>query len=230
MFRARQLSAIAVAAVASSFLGTAAWAQAPAAPAGAPVTLPPPTAAAKPAGPVPAPQIMVVNADGVLGQSKAMKGLQAQLDAQKGAFQKELAKTEDDLQSTKQELTKEQGTMSADAFEEKRHAFEKRFAEAQKETQLKRQSLEQGAQDSLNKVKGALLEIVRDVAEEHHSNLVLQTNVLLIFDPVYDASAEVLKRLDQKMPEVKLVLGKPADGQAVPTAPAPTAQNTPKKK
>lgn len=238
MFSASHFSAVAVAAALAALAVTATPVLAqtsPAAPAagGAPITLPPPKASA--AGGVPAPQIMVVNADGVLGQSRAMKGLQAQLDNQKAAFQKELAKTEDELQQTKQELQKEQGVIAPDAFEEKRHNFEKRFSEAQKETQIKRQTLEQGAQDALNKVKGALLEIVRDIAEERHSNLVLQNNQLLIFDPAYDVSPEVLKRLDVKMPEVKLVLSKPAElpvaQAAAPGAAAPApAQAAAKKK
>ena len=74
-----------------------------------------------------------------------------------------------------------------------------------------------------------MLEIVKDIAEKRHSNLVLQNNMLLIFDPAYDVSGEVLKRLDERMPEVKLVLGKPAEAPAAPGA-VPPPQNVAKKK
>jgi outer membrane protein len=224
MFSASQFSAITIAAALFSTLtvtaGSAASAQTPGA--GQPITLP--AAGAASASGLPAPQILIVNVEGVMKQSKAVVGLYQQLDAQTAAIQKEVAKTEDELQGAKQELAKEQGVLSPDSFEEKRHAFEKRFTEWQKETQAKQQSLRQGAQDAFAKVSAKLREIVGDIAEERHSNLVLQNNVALVVDPAYEVSAEVLKRLDQKMPEVKLVLGKPTE------APGPQAPQTVAKK
>ena len=108
------------------------------------------------------------------------------------------------------------------------HAFEKRVAEVQREAASRKQSLEQGFNESLGKVKRALVEVVRDIASERHANMVLQAAPFMIFDPSYDASADALRRLDQKLPSVQLVLAKvpppgaaAADGSLdnLPTAP-----------
>jgi outer membrane protein len=226
MFSVSQFSAIAVAAIAVSALTIMTGAAAPAqTPGGGPITLP--AAAGSSTGSLPPPQILVVNVEGIIKQSKAMIGLQAQIDAQNNIIQKDVAKTEDELQAAKQELAKEQGVLSPDSFEEKRHAFEKRFTEWQKETQAKQQSLRQGAQDAFAKVSAKLREIVSEIADRRHSNLVLQNNAILVVDPAYEVSAEVLEALNKNMPEVKLVLSKPTE---TPGGQAPVPQNVAKKK
>ena len=176
----------------------------------------------------PAPSMLIVDTEKVLAESKAMKGLQGQVEGQQQALQKEFAKKQEDLRSAEAELRKEQGTIANDAFQDKVHAFEKRVAEVQREAASRKQSLEQGFNESLGKVKRALVEVVRDIASERHANMVLQAAPFMIFDPSYDASADALRRLDQKLPSVQLVLAKvpppgaaAADGSldSLPTAP-----------
>ena len=108
----------------------------------------------------PAPATMVVDTEKVLAESKAMKGLQGQVEGQQQALQKEFAKKQEDLRSAEAELRKEQGTIANDAFQDKVHTFEKRVAEVQREAATKKQSLEGGFKASLDRVKQALVEVV----------------------------------------------------------------------
>ena len=195
--------------------------------AGSGYAAPAPAAAGSAEAP-PAPSLLIVDTEKVLAESKAMKGLQGQVEGQQQALQKEFAKKQEDLRSAEAELRKEQGTIANDAFQDKVHAFEKRVAEVQREAASRKQSLEQGFNESLGKVKRALVEVVRDIASERHANMVLQAAPFMIFDPSYDASADALRRLDQKLPSVQLVLAKvpppgaaAADGSLdnLPTAP-----------
>src|SRR5579859_5025431 len=177
------------------------------------------------------PAMLIVDTEKVLSEAKAMKGLQGQVEGQQQALQKEFAKKQEDLRSAETELRKEQGTIAADAFQDKVHAFEKRVAEVQRDAASRKQALEQGFNESLGKVKRALVEVVRDIASERHANMVLQAAPFMIFDPSYDASADALRRLDQKLPSVQLVLAKvpppsaAADGgiDGLPTTPAPVS-------
>jgi outer membrane protein len=166
----------------------------------------------------PAPAILIVDTEKVLAEAKAMKGLQGQAEGQQQALQKEFAKKQEDLRSAETELRKEQGTIAADVFQDKVHTFEKRVAEVQREAATKKQSLEGGFKSSLDKVKQALVEVVRDIATERHANMVVQAAPFLIFDPSYDASADALRRLDQKLPSVLLVLAKVPPPGATPEA------------
>ncbi len=197
--------------------------------AGSSYAAPAPAAAGSAEAP-PAPSLLIVDTEKVLGESKAMKGLQSQVEGQQQALQKEFAKKQEDLRSAEADLRKQQGTIANDAFQEKVNAFQKRVAEVQREAASRKQSLEQGFNDSLGKVKRALVEVVRDIASERHANMVVQAAPFMIFDPSYDASADALRRLDQKMPSVQLVLAKvqaPAGGadgaDGLPTAPAPVS-------
>jgi outer membrane protein len=169
-------------------------------------------AAAAPAEAPAAPAMLIVNTEKVMSESKAMKGLQGQIEGQQQALQKEFGKKQEDLRSAETELRKEQGSVAADAFQEKVKAFEKRVAEVQRDASSKKQALEQGFNTTIDKVKQALVEVVRDIATERHANMVVQASPFLIFDPSYDASADALRRLDQKLPSVQLVLPKAATG------------------
>jgi Skp family chaperone for outer membrane proteins len=174
--------------------------------------------------------MLIVNTEKVMSESKAMKGLQGQIEGQQQALQKEFGKKQEDLRSAETELRKEQGSVAADAFQEKVKTFEKRVAEVQRDASARKQALEQGFNATIDKVKQALVEVVRDIATERHANMVLQASPFLIFDPSYDASADALRRLDQKLPSVQLVLpkvpaggsasGAIAEGGAAPVAPA----------
>jgi Skp family chaperone for outer membrane proteins len=215
MFVSRQFYAAALAVMAVSIAGAAPGLAA--SPAAAPA------ATAVPLAPV----IMIINTQGVMSNAKAMKELQSQLEVQRQAFQKEMAKKETDLQAAKESLVKEQGTLGADAFEEKRHNFEMRVAEGERELKVKRDTLEQSWQQAVAKVQQALFDVVTKLAEERKANLVLQSAQLILYDPSYDGSAEALKRLDQALPDAKLVMLKaPADAGA---AAAPVAQTSKKK-
>jgi outer membrane protein len=180
----------------------------------------------------PMPAMLIVDTEKVLSEAKAMKGLQAQVEGQQQALQKEFAKKQEDLRSAETELRKEQGSTPNEAFQDKVHAFEKRVAEVQRDAASRKQALEQGFNESLAKVKRALVEVVRDIASERHANMVLQATPFMIFDPSYDASADALRRLDQKVPSVQLVLAKvppPGAEAADGTAPAPAPTSGKKK-
>jgi outer membrane protein len=175
-----------------------------------------------------APAMLIVNTDKVMADSKAMKGLQGQIEGQQQALQKEFGKKQEDLRSAEADLRKEQGSVAADVFQDKVKAFEKRVAEVQREANLRKQALEQGFNATIDKVKQSLVEVVRDIATERHANMVVQAAPFLIFDPSYDVSADALRRLDQKLPSVQLVVPKVPPAGAAPgeegtaaAAPAP---------
>ena len=175
-----------------------------------------------------APAMLIVNTDKVMADSKAMKGLQGQIEGQQQALQKEFGKKQEDLRSSEADLRKEQSSLAADVFQDKVKAFEKRVADVQREANLRKQALEQGFNATIDKVKQSLVEVVRDIATERHANMVVQAAPFLIFAPSYDVSADALRRLDQKLPSVQLVVPKVPPAGAAPgeegtaaVAPAP---------
>ena len=176
--------------------------------------------------PVPAPIIMIVDYEGIMTVSKAGKSIQSQVDAQRGAMQKEFAQRENDLRTEDGELQKQHSTMQADAFETKAREFQQKVAAYQREAQLRERALGVGFNEAKQKLTEALTEVVQQLATERGANLVLYKSQVPLYETSYDASQEALKRLDAKLPALTLTIPKASDvagGQPAAAAAAPAA-------
>jgi outer membrane protein len=161
--------------------------------------------------PSPPPVPLVIDADGILHDAKAAQDVESQLAAQQQAYEKQLSQRENQLQQTKQDLIKQQGTMSQADFEKKRRDFDQNVAAFQHDVQIKRRSLDQAFNTAMSKVRAQLLDIVREIARERHANLVLLRSQVIVYANVYDATDDALKRLDAQLPTVKVVIPKPSE-------------------
>jgi outer membrane protein len=160
---------------------------------------------------LPPPVPLVIDADGILHDSKAAQAVEGQLAGQQQAYEKQLSQRENQLQQTKQELIKQQGTMSQDAFEKKRRDFDQSVAAFQRDVQIKRRSLDQAFNTAMSQVRAQLLVIVRQIARERHANLVLLRSQVIVYANAYDATDDALKQLDAQLPSVKVVIPKPSE-------------------
>ena len=133
--------------------------------------------------------VMVVDADAVMGQSKAIKAIQTQVDAQNQEYTKEFSQKETDLETAGADLERQQRQLTADIFEEKRHALAKRQEEVQRDADTRKRSMQQGAAEAVDKIKRALVEVVQVIAQQRHANLVIQRAGLIYADPSFDATA-----------------------------------------
>ena len=70
--------------------------------------------------------------------------------------------------------------------------------------QERRRQLDQVAAAALNEVRAAMIQVVGELAEARGFNLVLPSSGLLLFSPQIDLTDEVLARLDQKLPNIKV--------------------------
>jgi len=163
------------------------------------------------APPVPAPIIMIVDFDGIMSVSKAGKSIQAQLDQQRTAMQKEFGTRENDLRKEEEDLQKERSTLPADQFETKAREFQQKVATYQREAQLRDRALGQGFGEAKQKLQQALAEVVQQLTNERGANLVLYKSQVFLYETAYDASQEALKRLDAKLPSVTVTIPKPSE-------------------
>jgi len=153
-------------------------------------------------------KIAVVDVQEIFKQSKAASKLRDQLEAQKDALQKEFSKEEGGLRDQERELADKRGVLAADAFEQKRRDFQDKVAAFQKKAQERGRDLDQKFANGNNQVRKIMLEAVADVSEKNGYSAVLSRADLLIFDKSLDITDQVLKIVDQKLPEVKADSGK----------------------
>jgi Skp family chaperone for outer membrane proteins len=148
-------------------------------------------------------KMAVVDVQEIMKQSKAASKLRDQLEAQKNTLQKDLSKEEDGLRDQEKELADKRGVLAADAFEQKRRDFQDKVAAFQKKVQERSRDLDQKFASGSSQIRKTMLEAVADVADKNGYTMVFSRADLLIFDKTLDVTDQVLKIVDQKLPEVK---------------------------
>jgi len=161
---------------------------------------PPPAPAAPAAATSPTVAVMVVDVQTLAQNSKAAKMVRQQIEGKRAEYQKELTHQEDELRKESEALQKQQGTLSADAFKAKGRELQGKVNEYERNLQSKRQALERSNADALKQIDDVVKKIIYDIAKDRKVNLVLQRSELLLYDPAFDVTDQVLQKLDEQLP------------------------------
>jgi outer membrane protein len=192
----------------------------------------PPAPAAAPAAP--SLNILVVDVQSLLQNSKSAKMVRQQIEQKRTEYQKEMSAQEGVLRQEHDTLQRQQGSLSAEAFNQKGRDFQQKLNDFDKSMQSKRQILEKANSEALEKINEGMLKIIADIAKERKANLVFVRSELVLFDQNFEVTDEVLQKLDEQLPTVNVnfvapVAANAPTGSNAPAAAAP-AQPAPKKK
>jgi Skp family chaperone for outer membrane proteins len=208
------------------------------APAQAQQTPPTPPAAAAPApAAAPALNILVVDVQALLQNSKSAKMVRQQIEQKRTEYQKEMSAQEATLRQEHDTLQRQQSSLSAEAFNQKGREFQQKLNDFDKSMQSKRQILEKANSEALEKINEVMLKIIADIAKDRKANLVFLRSELVLFDQNFEVSNEVLQKLDDQLPTLTVnfvapVAANTPNGSNPPAAQpsAAPAQPAPKKK
>lgn len=197
-----------------------------------------PAATAPPAAPTTplSLNVLVVDVQSLLQNSKSAKMVRQQIEQKRTEFQKEMSHQEDVLRQEHDALQRQQASLSAQVFNQKGREFQQKLNEFDKSMQGKRQILEKANADAIQKINEEMLKIIAEIAKERKANLVFVRSELVLFDQNFEVTDQVLQKLDEQLPTVTVNFTAPAASNApaaaAPTAPAPAApaQPAPKKK
>lgn len=146
----------------------------------------------------------VVDITRIMADSSAAKSIREQLQSKQKSFQAELDKKEEALLKEDQELSKQQANMERTAFEQKVKSFRAKAAAAQREIQTKKGQLDKAFASALEQIQSNVVNITAEVAREKKLNLVVSSAQVLYADGALDVTADVLSRLNKKLPRVTL--------------------------
>ena len=152
--------------------------------------------------------LAVVDFRGVLAKSSAAVSVRKQLDKERSKYKKEFAEIEKKLRVAQQKLAKQRTIVTAEAFEKRARELKDKAREAQKRAQVTNQSLKKSFDQSMNEIRKNLVKIIAEVAEETGAGVVLFRSAIVIAVKKLEISQEVLKRLNEKLPTVKVVFVK----------------------
>ncbi len=146
--------------------------------------------------------IAVVDIAKIMKEAKAANSVKDQVEAKQKSYQAEANKKEKELQDANQELAKQRSILSQEAFEDKLIEFRKTVSTAQREDQKKRIDLNKAQAQAVDTIQNTVGEIVTEIAKEKSISVVMPNIPLLYYKPEMDITAEVLGRLDKKLPKV----------------------------
>ena len=157
---------------------------------------------------LPASVVAVVDVQFILQEAAASKSIQKQLEAQRETYQSEISKQEDRLRAAEQEMNRQRSIVSPDEFAQQRREFEQQVADVQRTVQARKRVLDQAFNESMTKVRDAVLQTVTEVAGEQKATLVLAKQQVVLAEKSLDLTSAVLDRVNKKLPSVPVTVPK----------------------
>jgi len=146
----------------------------------------------------------VVDADGIVQDSKAFKSLTAQAEKTAKQIRADFDKQQKQFDDDGRALVQQQDTLSADDLQKKKIELRQRADRQTAALNARQRALEQSVAKGRVQIVQALADVVKDVAAARGLTVVITRSVTPYFDPSYDISQEVKRKLDAKLPSLKL--------------------------
>jgi len=173
--------------------------------------------------------ILVVDVQALLQNSKSAKMVRQQIETKRAEYAKDIGHQEEALRQERDTLQRQQASLSPEALNQKGREFQQKVNDLDRSVQGKRQALERSNAEALEKIQEAMLKIITDIAKDRKANLVFQRSELVLFDQQFDITDEVLQKLDEQLPTLTVNFVAPTPAGAAAAQPAAAAAQPAKK-
>ena len=150
--------------------------------------------------------ILFINLQYIVGQSKAGSSLREQSEE----LNSEIIKLRDEitksLQDKGKKLEDERTLLSPDVFQERADELRKEAEEKQNELNVRLQKIQQAIQRASNSIDSVISPILTEIVNEKGAKMLLERQSLLFADPKLDVSAEVIKKLNKRLPKIDVIV------------------------
>jgi len=157
--------------------------------------------AAKRAAAVPA-TIIIVDVQQAQRESLAGKALVSQRDHYQQSFQNDFNSARQRLQVSDQDLARQKGTMSQEAYDQKVKDLEQQVVSFQRRTQMAVRALEKSTDSAVTELMNVILGITGEIAGEMGATLVLPKQQVVLHEPSMDVTTLVIERVNRRLPNV----------------------------
>ena len=148
--------------------------------------------------------VLIVNLQYVVSQSKSGVSLRKQSEA----LNKEVVDLRDsiskDLQAKGKKLEDDKTLLAPEVFQERLQALQAEAETKQLELQTKVQKIQEGIQRASSSIDSVMSPILQELVNEKGAKILLDRQAILFGDPKLDISAEVVKKLNKRLPDVKI--------------------------
>jgi outer membrane protein len=153
---------------------------------------------------LPSAVIAVIDSQRVWRDSKAATSARQQLEQFRGQFQQEIQREEERLRNEEQELGRQRAILAPDAFEGRRREFERKVQDLQRRVQERQRALEQSFNVTRGEINKVVIAVINDLSKDRGFTVVLDRAQVSFSADGLDITADVLRVLDQRIPQVKV--------------------------
>lgn len=148
--------------------------------------------------------IAIVDVQLILAQSLAVQGIRQSVLAINEDIQIEQRTKKAELKNMEESLLQMKESLSEEEFNKEVAEFDKKVSIIQKDFQDKKLRLEQGHSEAMQKVHARTIEIISQLSNKYHFNLVLPSSQILFALDNLHISQEVLDILNETLQTVKV--------------------------
>jgi outer membrane protein len=148
----------------------------------------------------------VIDVQRVIRDSKATRSIRPQIEKLKEGYETGFKKQEEELRAANQDLTRQRAILSPEAYADRRREFQQRATGVQREVQEAKRLLDRALGNSMAKVHNTLRQITTEIAKEQTLTAIFPRTAVILVERKYDITAEVLKRLDERLPSVAVTI------------------------
>ncbi|MEN8236801.1 MAG: OmpH family outer membrane protein [Pseudomonadota bacterium] len=152
--------------------------------------------------------IAILDVNRIIAEAKAAKAVNSQMEKYQKDFQAEIKKQEQSLRDLNNQLVKDEKKLDAKAFEKKKADFDAKVAALQRTVMTRNSELQQAAQTSMERVRGAVVDISEKIRISRGFSLVLPSSFPVTYDPKSDITDEVIVVLNKQLPTINVKIAK----------------------
>lgn len=149
-------------------------------------------------------RVVIVDVDRLLSESKAAENIHEQLKAEQDKLQDQLGDKDEELKESREQLVAEQETLDEESFLAKRKEFQEEIMAARQDVSLERDKIQQAAAKAVQQLRGEIIKIVADMAEEQNFALVMTKQNIMLAEKTMEITDEVMERLNKDVTAIKL--------------------------
>jgi len=149
-------------------------------------------------------KVISVDRQSFFTDSAAAKDVSAQVQTLRDALEKDLEKKAGDLKTEEEQLKSQQSILTQEVFEQKVKQFQEKIGALESGRQTDLRGLQAGLIKAQNEIWQAVSPILDEILKEKGATLMLERNAIVKGSVDIDVTAEVMKRLDEKLPKVKV--------------------------
>lgn len=145
--------------------------------------------------------VAVADIERIMQEADAVAAARSQLTEIQAGFQEQIRVEENELRATEQELQQQRALLAPDVFAQRLRDFQRKAAALGEKVRSLRRTMDEGLNETLQRVREILQEEIGQMAEERDINLVLSRSQFVYARGrgVIDITDEALNRLNRRV-------------------------------